>query len=489
MKSRLLNPTALVLAILALGFGLRLYRLDAQSFWFDEACSAAIAKGTFVQIVSNRFLDVHPPLYYLVLHSWQAISDSDFALRLLSAMWGTAAIGSMYALGKATFDPRVGLGAATITCLSPYAVYYSQEARMYSLLLLLSSMMLLTYHRMLHTRSRRWWLAYTVCVVSSLYVQYVSALLLLALHLHFLITSRRDRGSWVLLATSDALALLALAPQLAILLGQAHLVAVHQWTAPPTPGIARLLSAPYALTLSQFVSQRVVTLSFAVVLVVFIVAHLQLGRRLMRRGDPGGRLSLLLYTLWTPLLSAFIISQWRSIYRERALIVVVPALYLLLSWGIVKTRERYFNLACLLVLGAVGLGALSNWYFDPSFGKPPFRIVGEALTAEACEGQPVIHTSDGALLVLIHYAPDCEHFLLKGDPAPQWPLETYELVGGHVIAKEDLPGESFWLVVALDNSIEFQRGIAGWIDQHYRVAEARDFEDIYLRRYHGVRSR
>lgn len=483
MKEKLLRPTVLALAIVALGFGLRLFHLDAQSFWYDEACSAAIAKGTFAQIVSNLFLDVHPPLYYLVLHSWQAISDSDFALRLLSAMWGSAAIGSMYALGKTAFDPRVGLGAATITCLSPYTLYYSQEARMYSLLLLLSSMMLLSYQRMLHTRSRRWWLAYTACVVSSLYVQYVSALLLLGLHLHFFIAKRRDRDSWVLLVSSDALALLALALQLAILLGQAHLVVAHLWTAPPTPDLARLLSAPYALTLSQFVSQRAVPLSFALVLVVFIVTHLQLARRLTRHGDPGGRLSLLLCTLWTPLLSAFTISQWRSIYRERALIVVVPALYLLLSWGMVKTRERYFNLSCLLVLGAVALGALSNWYFDPAFGKPPFRTVAEFLEEEGCDLGPVVHTSDGGFLILLHYAPQCQHLLVKGDPSPQLPAETYELFGGQAIEKEELSAHDFWLLVALDNSLDFQRAVADWFDERFDLTSEHVFDGLILRCY------
>lgn len=77
MKEKLLRPTVLAFVLVALGFGLRLFHLDAQSFWYDEACSAAIAKGTLAQIVSNRFLDVHPPLYYLLLHWWKAISESD----------------------------------------------------------------------------------------------------------------------------------------------------------------------------------------------------------------------------------------------------------------------------------------------------------------------------------------------------------------------------------------------------------------------------
>ncbi len=487
MKKRLAHPTALALGIVALSFGLRLYRLDVQSFWYDEAYSASVAQGTAGEIISNHFSDVHPPLYYLVLHFWQHVDTSDFTVRLLSVLLGTVAVAALHALGKTLFDQNVGLAAAAITCLAPYTVFYGQEARMYSLVLLLSALLLLTYSRMMQSGSKRWWLAYAACGALSMYVQYISALLLLGLHVHLFVTRRGDRGAWAMMAGTDAIILLALAPQLAVLVGQAHLVVGHQWTAPATPSFARLLSAPYALMLSQFASQHLIPLAFAVVLVLFIVTHLQAARQLAQERDPEGHLSLLLCALWTPLLLAFALSRWQSIYRERALIVVVPALYLLLTWGVVKTRERYFNLACLLLLGVVALGGLNNWYLDPAFGKPSYRTVGDVLEEEACGVAPVVHTSDGAFLILMRYAPHCEHYLLEGDPSPQLALETYQALGGRVTNREELPRGTFWLVLALDNSIEFQQEMADWIDERYQLAEEYEVEGIYLRRYEGVK--
>jgi mannosyltransferase len=486
MRARLLRPTALALAIIALGYGLRLYHLDAQSFWYDEAYSASVAKGTPSQIILNRFTDVHPPLYYLALHLWQAINDSDFTLRLLSAMAGTAAIGAMYALGKTTFGAPVGILAAAATCLAPYTVFYSQEVRMYSLLLLLSSLLLLSYSRMLSTYSRRWWLAYTACAVCSMYVQYASGLLLLGLHVHFLITRYKDRRAWALLAVCDALVLLAIAPQLAILLGQAQHVTGHQWSAPATPGIARLFSAPYALTLSQFTSESLVPLSFAAILFLFIVTHLQLARQMVDQGDHREHLSLLVCAFWIPVLATFALSQWRSIYRERALIVAVPALYLLFSWGALRTRERYFNLITLLLVGAVAIGALGNWYFDPRFSKAPFHTAARFLNEEVAVSTPILHVSDAALLLFLHYAPEHDHYLVAGDPSPHLPMETYELFGAHILDRDEVTANSFWLVVALDHSIDFQRGLASWFDTRYQLAEARDFDGISVRRYESA---
>jgi 4-amino-4-deoxy-L-arabinose transferase-like glycosyltransferase len=480
---RLTRPTILALAIIALGFGLRLYRLDAQSFWYDEAYSASVASGTPAQIIFNYFNDVHPPLYYLVLHLWQMIDDSDFTLRLLSAMLGTAGIAALYALGKATFDQKVGLAAAAITCLAPYTVFYGQEARMYSLLLLLSSMLLLSYNRMLDTGSTRWWLAYTACATLSLYVQYISALLLLGLHLHFFVTHRRDRRPWVLLATGDILALLTVAPQLAIFVAATQRVSDYQWPAPQRPGIASLLSAPYALTLSQFTTERLVPLAFAVVLLLLMITHLQLARHMVRAGDKGGKLTLLLCALWTPLLTAFALSQWQSIYRERALIVMVPALYLLLSWGATRTKERYFNLVALLLLGAFAVGGLHNWYFDPGFSKPPFRFAAHSLPDFVEHDEPILHTSDAAFLLFMRYAPQYEHYLIAGDPTPHMPIETYRLFGGEIVDRNEVTASQLCLVVALEHSIEFQREVQDWFDQHFVLVDARNFDGVILRLY------
>jgi uncharacterized membrane protein len=479
--------TALTLAVIALGFGFRLFHLDTQSFWYDEAYSAGVAGGTVTQILSNHFTDVHPPLYYLVLHVWQRVDDGDFTLRLLSAMLGTASIASIYGLGNRMFGGGVGAVAAVITCLAPYTVFYGQEARMYSLLLLISSLLLLSYNRMLRTHSRRWWLAYTACAVSGLYVQYATVLLLLSLHLHFFITQRDNRRSWILLATSDALALLAFSPQIITLLGQAQRVADHRWTAPAKPGIAHLLSAPYALTLSQFVSQRIAPLSFAVILLLFIITHLQLLRRFGKHGDGDGQLSLMLCAFWIPLVAAVAVSQWRSIFRERALMVAVPTLYILLSWGVVKTRERCFNLAALLLVGAFAIGALGNWYFNPYFSKPPFRAAAQLLTHEISASEPVLHTSDGAFLLFLHYSPELSHSLIAGDPSPHLPVETYRAFGGEIAHKENPPEDGFWLVVALDHSLEFQQSLADWFDQQYGLTVARDLDGISLRRYYSVK--
>jgi len=487
MIGRLSRTAVLALVIVALGFALRLFRLDAQSFWYDEAMSAGIARGTVTQILRNDFYEPHPPLYFLTLHFWLSIDQSDLTIRLLSAMLGGAGIAGMYSLGNILCDGRVGVVAAAIVAIVPYQVFYSQEARMYALLFLLSTLLLSSYSRMLHTGSRRWWAAYTALAALSLYTHLFSGLLLLSLHFHFAICRTPRRKPWRRLAASDVLIMLAFIPRLTVTIVQLGRVAGNFWIS--RPSVTQLLSAPHAFTLSQHVSERLLPFAFAVVLFLFILTHLQIARELATRGPDTAALTLSLIAFWSPLLLAFVLSQWHPVYLERTLIVAVPGLYFLLSWGMTRTRERFINLALALVVLLFAVNGLWNWYFDPDFAKPDFRTAVQFLQDRIEPGEPTIHTSDAAFLIFSHYRLGCGSYLLEGDPAPAVPVETYELFGGEIIAREEVYAPQFWLVVALDNSIDFQKGLVDWFDAHHTLRESYTLDGIYLRHYDGRQGR
>ena len=130
----------LALLILLLALGLRLYRLDGQSLWYDEGTSVVLAGRDVAAIVQGAAADIHPPLYYVLLHFWARLfGSSEVAVRLLSAIAGLGVVGAVYLLGRRLFDQQVALVAALLAALSPFLVYYSQEARMYILAALLGA--------------------------------------------------------------------------------------------------------------------------------------------------------------------------------------------------------------------------------------------------------------------------------------------------------------------------------------------------------------
>lgn len=118
--------------ILLLGLLLRFIAIN-QSLWLDEAIGALVVKHqTFIQILTEfPKHDNHPPLYYLALKAWTDLFGySEIALRSLSVAFGVGMIFFIYKIGK-IISPKLGTLAAILLATSPFAIYYSQEARMY----------------------------------------------------------------------------------------------------------------------------------------------------------------------------------------------------------------------------------------------------------------------------------------------------------------------------------------------------------------------
>ena len=137
------SPTGYKLALLTIfltGLVLRLYDLGSESLWWDEVYAiTTMAKPGPLEIIRMSSTDNNPPLFYLILHYWMLLAgDSEFSVRLPSAMAGALAIPVIYKIGTLLFSRSAGLLAALILALSAYHLYYAQEARAYSVMVFLT---------------------------------------------------------------------------------------------------------------------------------------------------------------------------------------------------------------------------------------------------------------------------------------------------------------------------------------------------------------
>ena len=120
---------ALIL-ILILAFSLRLYRIEAQSIWWDEGHSIFVASHAIPFIPTLPAMDVHPPAYFSLLHLWLAVAGrSEFSLRFLSTIFSllTVALLGRFAarLSPSRSAPVI---AALLAAISPMYVAYSSAA-------------------------------------------------------------------------------------------------------------------------------------------------------------------------------------------------------------------------------------------------------------------------------------------------------------------------------------------------------------------------
>lgn len=123
---------ALVLILAAV---LRVWNLDDQPLWMDEiiAVTHAMQRPIDVMLSCLRF-DMHPPLYFMQLAAWSAISTDDFFLQLNSVLWSLGSIAALYLLAKPLFGRPTALAAALILAVLANSIAYAQSLRMYSFL-------------------------------------------------------------------------------------------------------------------------------------------------------------------------------------------------------------------------------------------------------------------------------------------------------------------------------------------------------------------
>ena len=129
-------PALVMIGVVAVG--LRCWRLDQWSLWYDEVVTMrlALAPGVGELLDLIRRIDAtRAPLYPLVLMGWlRVFGDSDLSARALGAVLGVVTVGGVYALGRRAFDEATGRWAAWFVAVCPTLVTYSQEVRMYALL-------------------------------------------------------------------------------------------------------------------------------------------------------------------------------------------------------------------------------------------------------------------------------------------------------------------------------------------------------------------
>jgi mannosyltransferase len=144
-------------AIIVLAAALRFWGIDGQSFWSDEYFTHLHASepGFGAMLSSVLEEEVSPPLYHALVWVWvQVFGTGEAGLRSLSALLGTATVPVVYVGVRQLASRRAALVAAALVATSPLLVWYSQEARPYALLVLLSAASFAFFARALRDPSR-----------------------------------------------------------------------------------------------------------------------------------------------------------------------------------------------------------------------------------------------------------------------------------------------------------------------------------------------
>jgi mannosyltransferase len=164
-----------VVALTAAAAAIRFSTLGLQSYRHDEAVTAgrvlwASLPKTMHEVWAGEST---PPLYYLFAWLWSHLFGvREVGLRSLSALLGTATVPVAYLVGRELIGSRTGLAAAAVVAFEPMLVWYSQDARSYALLILLSAVALFFFLRARRTGAAgdlAWWAAFSALALATHY--------------------------------------------------------------------------------------------------------------------------------------------------------------------------------------------------------------------------------------------------------------------------------------------------------------------------------
>jgi hypothetical protein len=214
-RGRLRRLDRWLVAVVALGAALRLWGLGAQSLWYDEWLTSLAASGDLDYLrgyVTGRA--GIPPTYFAIMWVWaRVVGDGDAALRSFSALAGVATIPVAYATVRELGRRRaVARAAALLVAVHPALIWYSQEARPYSLLALLGALSLWALARLWTRRGRQELVVWALVCALAMAVHYFAVFLVVAEALAVLVARRPARRDLLAAGAAAGVVLVLLAP-------------------------------------------------------------------------------------------------------------------------------------------------------------------------------------------------------------------------------------------------------------------------------------
>jgi len=391
-----------VLGLLAAGALLRFVALEHQSLWLDEFLAFLIGQGELGQVLARtRAIAGQSPFYYFVVEAWSALFGRDSALvvRALSATLGVVSLVQLYAFARRFVGESQARVALAILAFSPLHLYYSQEARMYPLLLVLVLALVhlcLAAARDATARTFPRFAAIALLTAAALYTHYYAVLFLAALDLFLVLTWRRSGPAILPIALAQLVGAIAYLPWIPALLQAAE---GGGNTFIRFVGLKGLYTAfTFALgyssvvldaTTKDAIPEQFIAAWPRVLLAAAAFAALALqGVRALWRSDRD-LLLLLGLLLGLPVAIATLVSLRMPIISERYFSPGLPFFALLLACGVVAAR----GLARWVPLGIAALlvaHSLATYYFDPRFGNHDWPAAVRWVEARRTPGERLL---------------------------------------------------------------------------------------------------
>lgn len=504
INSRNNYGVVLLWVIFILGLSLRIYNLGSHNLWYDEVAS-------FLDSNQNKLVRpaIHPQfqLYIFLLHLWtRYFGASEFSLRALSMIFGALSVLLIYNLGKLLFNRRVGLASAFILAISPLHIWYSQEARAYSLSTFLSMLMAYFFFLAVKNNKRHLWIFFVVSSVTGIYTNYFCFYILIIAGITLFFNKYRNLlGSWIV---SMCFILVAFLPIFNIFITRFIKIKNKFWLLKPDFNtIARTFNN---FNVGYNATAYLYFFAFVIFCLLFGLGFLRWWK------EKKWELISLSGYIFIPISITFIISQICPIYLDRQLMLFSPFYYIIIAAGLTKVRPNIVRIGAYCFISLLVVFCMHNYYSYrmpmPMLGvylKKPVKPAADYINKEFHKGDIIGYSGPtGTYLFyylwdkIINEKIDVFSFVIKSRLEPHWRRrEGVFFAGGlitkHIIMAEDyysfykklgsLNFERLWFISsswARDGNIDYHaQAVSTWLKKRFSILKRREFNGIFVDLY------
>lgn len=477
----------LLLAALVFGVLFNIRALTDQSIRLDESQSIWFTTRPTLEVIRTAAMDVHMPLYYMVLHFWlQIFSPSIFAARMLSLVFFALSLPVYYLLVKESSNYKVAFLSLTMFLLSPFVVWFSTEARMYSLFIFITTVQNLFFLRFIRSKGTNSKLAYVISTIFGIYTHYF---------FNFVVITQFVYVVWTEISKMTTLKKITPFFRKYILLTMLAYLPAVPWFLYFISSGAGSLTSPMITTPTSFnIMQTFVSFLFgyqpndiqAILISLWplslVFMFLVFTQR--KRFSAGDTLYFFLMLL-LPIALGFVVSFVRPIFLTRYFIFVTPSLFFLLGWVMINTTGKIFSIVTVPIILTM-FGFMMFHTFSPNVPiKENYKEVTEYLQENA-NPQDIIAVTAPFTIYPIEYnymgdarittIPIWDRYELG--PIPEYTDDSLR----QMMDQYDDVYERIFVVFSYDQG--YEENIRNVLDNSYHTLESHEFStDLYVRVY------
>lgn len=405
----------LISALVITAFILRMLFISSESFWIDEIMTSLRSQwGTHEMLRSIAERD-HLPLYYLTIQIWAGFFGSGEAgLRSFSALMGAISVIPIYLIGR-RFSRRRALMIGAVACVLPVMIYFGQEAKMYSLLILLSSLSIYLLMEYLDPIHLRWSASRPLLIIVNLllaFTHYYSYLLLIGeLALISFVIIKRDQGfrfkNMIKIAVPVIVPILSFSVWLTFIIFEGVLFDQTTGGGISFAPLSLLAIIPF-LSGSYGVPETIKDLpmvSASIFLLISVIITFFPGKGIMRTGICPKHLAVFLLLL-VPGLSIIISLSIMNIFGYRYFLILIPVVMCLAIWPVERVKVQRTKDVLLILTVAFSIIALPVQYNETD--KFDWRGAVSYIEDSAEEGDIVVPVPHWERRSVSYYGPDLD---------------------------------------------------------------------------------